>query len=357
MWQGILGHDQIADQFRHILAEGRLASSFVFLGPEGVGKRTFAVKLAQALLCQEATPTALEPCGRCESCRLMESGAHPDLSLVGLPAGKTKLPVDLFLGDRDHRNQEGLCHDIAMRPLLGQRRVAIIDDADYLTTESSNCLLKTLEEPPSGAVLVLVATNRNRLLPTILSRTQVMRFSELSAEQILIILQSEFADMPAEEAQALAEQCRGSVQRALELANSGLGELRGRLLAQLMPSHVDRQQTAAVVQDFVNTADKDPQSRRQQLRIVFRTTAAFYSNVVRASCQSASGELANDPLQFQLFRELGPVVQETALAALDRCLEAETELERNANQATLLECWVDDLSRILTRFPVMTTKS
>ena len=357
MWQGILGHDQIADQFRHILAQGRLASSFVFLGPAGVGKRSFAVKLAQALLCQTAGPADLEPCGHCESCRLMESGAHPDLSLVGLPAGKTKIPVDLFLGDRDHRNQEGLCHDIAMRPLLGKRRVAIIDDADYLTTESSNCLLKTLEEPPPGAVLILVSTNRNRLLPTILSRTQVMRFSELSAEQILGILQSEIADMPVEEAQALAAQCRGSVQRALELANSGLGELRGRLLAQLMPSRIDRQQLVSDVQDFVNSADKDPQSRRQQLRLVFRTAAAFYSNVVRTSCQSASDKVANDSLQVQLFRELGPVVQETALAALDRCLEAETELDRNANQATLLECWIDDLCRILARSPVMAAKS
>ena len=135
MWQGIRGHDGAVDRFRQSLAGGRLASSYLFLGPHGVGKRTLALKLARALLCQTCKPTELEACGNCDSCRQAEAGSHPDLSVVSLPSGKSKMPVDLFLGDRDHRNQEGLCHEISMRPMFGSRRVSVIDDADHLSVE------------------------------------------------------------------------------------------------------------------------------------------------------------------------------------------------------------------------------
>ncbi|MGI9429228.1 MAG: ATP-binding protein, partial [Bythopirellula sp.] len=199
MWQGILGHDAVVDRFRNSLRQGRLAASYLFLGPAGVGKRTFAVKLAQALFCQQGDSAQLEPCGKCESCLLLLAGNHPDLDLVGLPAGKRWLPVDLFLGDRDHRNQVGLCHNISLRPQMSRRRVAIIDDADYFTTESANCLLKTLEEPPPGAAIILIGTSRGRQLPTILSRTQTVRFSPLSAAILReLILEQQLASTESE---------------------------------------------------------------------------------------------------------------------------------------------------------------
>ena len=112
MWQGIHGHDDIVERFRHSLAAGRLASSYLFLGPAGIGKRTFAMKFAQALLCQRRHADELVACGDCESCQLQLAGSHPDLDLIGAPAGKRWLPLELFIGDRGHRNQVGLCHNI-----------------------------------------------------------------------------------------------------------------------------------------------------------------------------------------------------------------------------------------------------
>ena len=100
-----------------------------------------------------------------------------NLILIEKPADKSTIPLAAFLGDDSRRMREGLCHDIALKPFMGGRKVAIIDDADYLNEESANCLLKTLEEPPPNSLLILIGTSADKQLPTILSRSQIVPFS------------------------------------------------------------------------------------------------------------------------------------------------------------------------------------
>jgi DNA polymerase III subunit delta' len=332
MWQGIYGHDRIVEQFRRSLEAGRLASSYLFLGPPGVGKRTFALQLAKAVLCTNSPEAALNPCGNCDSCRLIDAGTHPDVDVVGLPPGKRELPISTFLGDRDHRHQEGLCHNIGLRPLMGRRRVAIIDDADGLNTESANCLLKTLEEPPTGAVLILLGTNRSRQLPTILSRTQLVRFEPLGAEVVARLLVEQGIVQGEQEARELAEQSGGSLQRAVDVLTLNLNEYRPQLLRQFTGTSIDSMRLVSVVNDFVADAGTAPEAKRQRLRATFD----LVTNHLR-------GGLRGEGIQQSPNR----APESRLLAALERCIQAEEELDRNANQATLLECWVDDLSRLL----------
>ena len=145
-WHGILGHDDVVEQFRRAVTRGRLASSFLFVGPAGIGKRVFAIKLAQALLCSTRPETALDPCETCPACVQVHAGTHPDLQYVCKPDDKSFLPLELLIGDKEHRGRQGLCHAIAMKPFMGGRKVAIIDDADYLNPEGANSLLKRSEE-------------------------------------------------------------------------------------------------------------------------------------------------------------------------------------------------------------------
>jgi len=346
MWHGIYGHDRLVDRFRQSLAKGRLGSSYLFLGEAGIGKHTLALKLAQGLLCQGSAEDQLDPCGQCESCRLMEAGNHPDLDLVGLPAGKRWLPVDLFIGDRDHRHKVGLCHNIAMRPMLGRRRVAIIDDADHLTTESANSLLKTLEEPPPGAVLILIGTSRSRQLPTILSRTQVIRFSVLPTDVVAdLLIQQEIAADQAQ-ATALAQMAEGTLDRANELADPELWQFRERIAQQFAPQSFDSIRLGTELTALVSTAGKEPEARRRRLRSIFHLVGDHFRQVLHSSCSMMSESGEPQPLAGEQF---DPTAQGSALAVLDRCLEAEEQLDRNANQATLLECWLDDLAEILTQ--------
>jgi DNA polymerase-3 subunit delta' len=321
----LLGHDEVFAQFRRRLQAGRLASTYLFVGPEGVGKRTAARLLAAALLCTENPPELLEACGHCESCRLGAAGSHPDLSEVALPEGKKTLPIEAFVGDREHRNQAGLCHEIALRPLRGRRRVAIVDDADWLSVESANCLLKTLEEPPPGAVIILIGTSRHRQLPTILSRAQIVRFERLGDDDLAQLLLDQAVAVDRPQALELARAAGGSLAAARELADSQLLRLRDRLAEQLLAEHVDFVRLSGEVSDYLGDAGTDAQVRRDRLRRLAGQATEAFRRQLRAAC-----------------REQRHV--ERILAALDRCLEVETQLDRNANQNLMVEAWIADLA-------------
>jgi len=332
MWQGIHGHDAVVERFRQNLKQGRLAASFLFLGPPGVGKHLFAVKLAQALLCQQSEPESLDPCGQCDSCLLLLAGNHPDLDLVGLPEGKNILPLKLFVGEKPRRHQEGLCYNLSRRPQMGNRRFAVIDDADCLNQESANCLLKTLEEPPQGVVMILIGTSRGRQLPTILSRTQTVRFSALNDDIVRQLLLDQQIVSDQAEADQIAKACGGSLSKAAALADPELREMQQKLLPQLVPGRLDSVRLASELVAFVNQAGKEAEARRKRLRAIFQMVASHFRQLLRAA-------------------NLGSRTTDCLLAILDRCLEAEIQLDSNANLATLLECWLDDLASLFADFP------
>ncbi len=333
MWQGIHGHDLIVERFRRNLACGRLASSYLFLGPMGVGKRSFALQLAKALTCTGTAETELASCGECESCRLSDALTHPDINLVGLPPGKKTLPIALFIGDGENRHKEGLCYNLSLRPMIGRRRIAIIDDADYFKTESANCLLKTLEEPPTGTVLILLGTNRSRQLPTILSRTQVVRFRPLEADIISRLLLDNGIVQSKTAAQGLALGSGGSLSQASAQAEMALDEFQGEFKRLFSAELIDCPRLVSTINEFVSDAGSDAEPRRQRLRVAFSTAIGILSKQLRSNAENALPDRQH---------------QDTILRALDRCQQADEELDRNANQSTLLECWIDDVSRILT---------
>ena len=346
-WQGIHGHDDVIDQFRRSLARGRLASTFLFVGPSGIGKRSLALQLAKGLLCHHHAPERLEPCNACPSCLQVEAGTHPDLLLIRRPEDKSVLPVELFIGPRERRMQEGLCHDIRLKPFMGGRRVAIIDDADALNEESANCLLKTLEEPPPNSVMILIGTSADRQLPTIRSRAQIVRFSPLDVETVAELLSKHELVADAAEARRLAAHAGGSLDRALALADADLWAFRQQLLGRLAAPTLESVPLAKAVIALVDSAGKEAPARRARARQVFAFAAEFYRQLARA-CEgappTADAELNSLVAQAQAN---WPGDAETAAACAQRTLEALDQLDRNANQATLIECWLDDLARLI----------
>ncbi len=345
-WHGVEGHDPIVEQFRRAVQRNRLASSFLFVGPEGVGKRTFAIRLAQALLCEMRSEAELDPCGTCPACRQVATDSHPDVHLVGKPAEKSFLPLELLVGSKDHRGREGLCHDISLRPYSGKRRIAIIDDADYLNAEGANALLKTLEEPPPKSILILIGTSPAKQLPTIRSRCQMVRFSRLPTETVANLLGREGILEEPEKASQLAQHSEGSVTRGMELADSALWSFRTTLFDRLAAPQLDSVDLAKVVAAFVDSAGKAAPPRRARLRQIVGFATQFYRELLLR--QNGAGTDCDGELQQAVRQAIanGGSEGSQAAARLQRCLEAAGQIDRNANQTTLIECWLDDLTAV-----------
>jgi DNA polymerase-3 subunit delta' len=343
-WAGVEGHDELAARFRTAIRNGRLASTFLFVGPAGIGKRTFALRLAQALLCETHAEQDLQPCGHCPACQQVDALSHPDLEIIRKPPDKSFIPIELFIGDREHRRREGLCHNLALKPFRGRRKVAVIDDADFLNQEGANCLLKTLEEPPPNSVLILIGTSEQKQLPTIRSRCQVIRFQPLAESLVLQLLVSTGLASGADQAQRLAALADGSLAKALELAEEQLDEFRQTLYGELCQPDWNAMEFAKVLGQFVEAAGKEAPPRRARMVQLVGMAAEFYRQLLRSlSGAPISGD--------ETLRRAVTAAQrtwhgtaETAAGCLDRCVDTLAHVQANANQATLLECWLDDLA-------------
>lgn len=324
--ENVVGHEDVKLRFATTLARGRLASTYLFVGPEGVGKRTFAEALAAGLLCPRVDAATLLACGVCEGCKLSAAGNHPDLLRVARPDGKTTLPIELFLGPPERRHREGFCHDLALRPLVASRRVAILDDADDIGVESANALLKTLEEPPPRSVMILVGTSLARQLPTIRSRSQVVRFRPLDGGQVAEALRRPPLTLEPAEAARLAERAGGSVSRALERREGALDAASAALAQLLRTGDPDPLELGRLLDEETKAVGSEPRVRRRATRLLLGG--------------------AIEQLHASLLSELGDVrAIDRAVARLEACLDAEEAIERNGNQSAVAASWGGRVAR------------
>ena len=334
----IVGQDAVVGQFVRAAAHGRIGGAYLFIGPAGVGKSTVALALAKSLLC-ERPRLGLVACGACASCVQADGGSHPDIDVVAKPPDRATIPLDAFIGDPELRMREGLCWRLLLRPALGGRKVAIILDADHLSDEAANCLLKTLEEPPERAVIILVGTSLERQLPTIRSRCQIVRFQTLENEAVLRIISAEAAatGMPADP--ALLERCAaaagGSLARARLMLDPELTTFRGRLVSLLSQRPLHGVNLAKETIALVEAAGKEAPPRRARLRVVLEAAVDFYRAALR---HAITGERPADPALAEHVHAWGAGHEEASEAI--RCtLDALESIDRNANLAVLVDAW------------------
>ena len=337
-WQGIEGHDGVAARF--IAAEdlGRIAGSYLFIGPAGVGKGAFARALARAFTCPEAGP-GLAACGRCWSCVQAAAGTHPDIDVVARPPDKSTIPLETFIGDAAHRMREGLCWRLLLKPALGSRKVAIVLDADHLADEAANCLLKTLEEPPAGAVIILVGTGLERQLPTIRSRCQVIRFGPLETHVVQRLLAEELVrvgdEIDAASIAAAAAASGGSLDRARLLLDTEMGVFRTRLVELLTRRPLAGVELARETNTLVEAAGKEAPPRRARLVVVLDAAIDFFRWAIR---HATTGELPADATLARAITTWAADADE-AIAALEQSLAALDAIDRNAHLPTLVDAW------------------
>ncbi len=337
-WRSVRGHDRVVDDLRRSLAQGRLPHAFLFVGPEGVGKHLFAKTLAQALLCERSPEAALEPCGACPSCLQVESGSHPDVLVVSRPEDKHELPIRVI---------RELCLDLGLKPMRGSRRIAIVNDADDLSEEAANAFLKTLEEPPTGSVLVLIGTTAEVQLDTVVSRCRVVRFEPLSEPDLAAVLLDQAVASNPDEARRLARLGEGSVGRARGLADPDLENVRRRVIDTLAGDRgFDPSALAQQIEAFVKEAGKESVSQRERATLLVGELARFFRNVLweTAGLAAPSPDPADRRAAASLAEKLEP--EEVFLLA-DRCLDAAYHIQRKAYMPLILESLTSDLGRLM----------
>lgn len=335
-WEGIQGHDAIMQGMARAAARGRVAGAYLFIGEEGVGKATFARRLARVLTC-ESPGEAFTACGRCASCIQADAGSHPDIDVVAKPEERATIPLDAFIGTPEHRMREGLCWRILLRPALGQRKVAIILDADAISEEGANCLLKTLEEPPDAAVLILVGTALERQLPTIRSRCKVVRFGGLAPAVIEEVLTAEGVGDAETRSQAAAAAA-GSLARARLLVDADVSAFRRTFFGLLAGRPFRGVDAAREITAMMEAAGKEAARRRPRLKLAFGLAIEFFRAGLRLS---ATGLESHDRV---LARAAAAWVAaggtpQRADQHLQHTLEALEAVDRNANLGMLVDAW------------------
>ncbi len=202
-FSSIVGHDRQVTILKRALANNALAHAYLFSGEPGIGKRMTALALAAAVNCRTGGPDG--GCGECPSCRRVASGSHPDVHAVVPDGDEIKI-------DQIRQVQE----DLALKPFEGSKKILIVDSAECMNPASSNAFLKTLEEPPGDALIILVTPMPQSLLPTIRSRCQEIRFQPLP-RQVLAQALAQKRGLPESDARFLAALAQGSMGRGLEM--------------------------------------------------------------------------------------------------------------------------------------------
>ncbi len=213
----VIGQENIIRLLKNSLQDGRMAHAYLFAGPDGIGKTMVAKTLAQALNCKREGGDA---CARCPACRRIENFSHPDVTWVR-PMGLSRQ-----VGIDDIRR---LRRQISLKPYQGRMKVYLITEADRMTAQASNALLKTLEEPPANSILILLTSHPASLLPTIISRCQMMRFSPLNPGRIEDYLVKKL-NLSSPKARLLSRLSEGRLGKALSLQEKAVWEEREKIL-------------------------------------------------------------------------------------------------------------------------------
>lgn len=202
----VVGHQAQRQVLARAVLGGRPHHAYLFEGPAGVGKTTVARALVARLACLDAAPDAADACGRCRSCKAFAHGGHPDIEVLARTGASIRIAAV----------REAIAK-LRYEPVVGAFRAVIVEEADLLREEAANALLKTLEEPRSGTIFVLVTDRPQRVLGTILSRTQRLRFGPLAVEDVAQVLQREGADAGA--AGLVAPLAGGSLHAARQMSD------------------------------------------------------------------------------------------------------------------------------------------
>jgi len=331
----------------------RIPHAYLFNGPEGVGKEAMALEFAKALFCSVKENA---PCQNCSSCRRIDGLKHPDVMfLFPMPKNTSteeqREILDSLSRDRYFRTKpwanaqigidriREIRHISTLKPMEG-RRVFILADAEAMTAEAANALLKILEEPPTAMHLLLLTSRASLLLPTILSRCQEVRFALLPEDEIAASLEKR--RISSAEAESLAVISGGSLQRALRWHEGSIERGREKVVELLRCTLRDDLAQFEFIEEMLKKGD------RRQLRDVLDLLLIWFRDaLIYSRTGGTANSLANEDRRETLEKFISAfesINYNRAMTALERAIEM---MERNIQLNLILAVLLHQLGEIL----------
>lgn len=321
----IIGHNWAVELLKQHVRNGIQRHAYLITGPESVGRRTLALRFAQALNCPE-TDVPGEPCLSCRTCKLLERMVHPDLAVVQAERTGGTLKVDQI---------RALTNGLALSPYDAQYRIAIVLRFEEANPFAANALLKTLEEPPSRVVIILTAENMESLMPTIISRCEIIRLRPLPFSELNQGLISQW-NVPDEEANLLAHISGGRPGEAIRMhqEQERLSQRKEHLDGLLHILSADRVQRFILAEHIANEKDS--------LRKVLTVWQSFWRDVLLCTINPAM-PVTNIDYEAKIT-ELAPLIgQEKGFALVGAIERLFAELDHNINTRLAIEVFMLDL--------------
>jgi DNA polymerase III subunit delta' len=311
-FQNIIGHQSTIASLQTAVARQRLAHAFLFHGENAIGKRTTAVCFAQALDCERPPSNEkLDACGSCRSCQQIEARTHPDYFVIE-PDRELATPQIKIEQVREIEQH------IMYRPLVGERKICLIDEADHMTIGAANALLKTLEEPPGHSFFILISSRPAALPVTIRSRCQSVRFATPARTDVeaALILKRE---MPPADARFLAMISEGRIGEALSTDLKSVRAQQQELLALVSPTSLRSATTVLTAAESLAKADR---------------AADMLSWLARWIRDLIIIQIGSDRDQLLFLESLSMSEAYTRQANTDLLLELLEDIEKTEQQAT-----------------------
>ncbi|MCF6178364.1 MAG: DNA polymerase III subunit delta' [Geopsychrobacter sp.] len=316
----IIDHERQKEILRLALQNQRLAHAYLFDGPEGVGKKLMALALARALFCEQG-----DGCGECPACRKVDHLNHPDLHLL-VPDG-TQIKIDQV---------RKLQQDISLRPLEAKVKICVIDGAEALNIAAANALLKTLEEPLPGTLLILLSAKPEMLLDTIRSRCQRLRFNRLSRPRLAGILENRLG-LSEQDAKVMAALSNGSFKKAFgENRDLYLNERKKLINALISLSN-------GSIFPLFELAQKLAEDK-ENLTDILDIFQSFLRDLLLMLHGRPENELVNIDLRETLYAQQNNESVNGLLKKLESLDQARFHLQRNVNRQLAMEAMLMEMT-------------
>ena len=291
MFEQVVGQSLPKEMLKTAIQTGKLNHAYIFHVKKGVGKTTLALEFAKAILCENHTA-----CGDCPSCKQFYSTS--DVKII---ESEKSIPVETV---------RELTSEIFLKPFHFPRKIYLIKDADKMTVQAQNALLKVFEEPPSYAIIILITSNLSALLPTILSRGTEVRFPPLTPKELKEYFKNNKLDIPSDE---ILSRANGSVTEALLLSKSDDSAKIGESVGQTILSFLEKKTTASMLklyQDFLTYQEQKEQLFDLFYSFVYDTTVTDHA-LKKHPNQNGSVSLSLATAS-NIYRALSQLVKRTA---------------------------------------------